>query len=137
MLSNAYCLAKFRIDTAENEPAKNLQQFANFPILLTVTRIARALPSPAGAPPRCTCSAPRPRWGTPEVPGRHRRRLRAEELGLRGAPEAAGGGARGDQEGHRDHLRRGQPWSNTSRRTPRRSSRRSTVTSRHGILLRF
>ena len=35
MLSNAYFLAKFRFDTAENEPAKNLQNFANFPILLT------------------------------------------------------------------------------------------------------
>ena len=32
MLSNAYFLAKFRFDTAENEPAKNLQ---NLPILLT------------------------------------------------------------------------------------------------------
>ena len=31
MLSNAYFLAKFRFDTAENEPAKNLQNFANFP----------------------------------------------------------------------------------------------------------
>ena len=32
MLSNAYyILAKFRFDTAENEPAKNLQKFANFP----------------------------------------------------------------------------------------------------------
>ena len=28
MLSNAYFLAKFRFDTAENEPAKNLQNFA-------------------------------------------------------------------------------------------------------------
>ena len=26
-----YFLAKFRFDTAENEPAKNLQKFANFP----------------------------------------------------------------------------------------------------------
>ena len=34
MLSNAYFLAKFRFDTAENEPAKNLQ---NLPILLTLT----------------------------------------------------------------------------------------------------
>ena len=32
MLPNAYFLAKFRFDTAENEPAKNLQNFANFPI---------------------------------------------------------------------------------------------------------
>ena len=31
MLSNAHLLAKFRFDTAENEPAKNLQNFANFP----------------------------------------------------------------------------------------------------------
>ena len=31
MLSNAYFLAKFRFDTAENESAKNLQNFANFP----------------------------------------------------------------------------------------------------------
>ena len=28
MLSNAYFLAKFRFDTAENEPAKNLQNFS-------------------------------------------------------------------------------------------------------------
>ena len=30
MLSNAYFLAKLRFDTAENEPAKNLQKFAEF-----------------------------------------------------------------------------------------------------------
>ena len=30
MLSNAYFLAKFRFDTAENEPAKNLQKIAKF-----------------------------------------------------------------------------------------------------------
>ena len=30
MLSNAYFLAKFRFDTAENEPAKDLQNFAKF-----------------------------------------------------------------------------------------------------------
>ena len=29
-LSNAYFLAKFRFDAAENEPAKNLQKFAKF-----------------------------------------------------------------------------------------------------------
>ena len=34
MLSNAYFLAKFRFDTAENEPAENLQTFANFCKLL-------------------------------------------------------------------------------------------------------
>ena len=32
MLSNAYLLAKFRFDTAENEPAKNLQKFANMQV---------------------------------------------------------------------------------------------------------
>ena len=36
MLSNAYFLAKIRFDTAENEPAKNLQ---NLPILLTPTQV--------------------------------------------------------------------------------------------------
>ena len=42
MLSNAYFLAKFRFDTAENEPAKNLQKFANFadPNPLTLTLAA-------------------------------------------------------------------------------------------------
>ena len=30
MLSNAYFLAKFRFGTAENEPAKNWQNFATF-----------------------------------------------------------------------------------------------------------
>ena len=30
MLANAYFLAKFRFDTAKNEPAKNFQKFANF-----------------------------------------------------------------------------------------------------------
>ena len=30
MLSNAYLLAKFRFDTAENEPAKKLQTFDTF-----------------------------------------------------------------------------------------------------------
>ena len=30
MLSNAYFIAKFRFDTAENEPAKNCKIFANF-----------------------------------------------------------------------------------------------------------
>ena len=36
-LSNAYLLAKFRFDTAENEPAKNLQNLLIFPISLTLT----------------------------------------------------------------------------------------------------
>ena len=32
MLSNAYFLAKFRFDTAENEPAKKLQDFSRLSI---------------------------------------------------------------------------------------------------------
>ena len=40
MLSNAYFLAKFRFDTAENEPAKNLK---NLLILLTLTPLTLTL----------------------------------------------------------------------------------------------
>ena len=43
MLSNAYFLAKFRFDTAEKEPAKNL---LILPILLTLT--LTLLPGPGG-----------------------------------------------------------------------------------------
>ena len=50
MLSNAYFLAKIRFDTAENEPAKNLQNFANFPdfanfhqVLVQLTKAAAEL----------------------------------------------------------------------------------------------
>ena len=35
MLSNAYFLAKFRFDTADNEPAKNLQNYARIEITIT------------------------------------------------------------------------------------------------------
>ena len=50
MLSNAYFLAKFRFDTAENEPAKNLQKFANFPNLANPKR-RYAGPGPAAYAP--------------------------------------------------------------------------------------
>ena len=44
MLSNSYFLAKFGFDTAENEPAKNLQNFANyFPNFAQVKMIAGQL----------------------------------------------------------------------------------------------
>ena len=56
MLSNAYFLAKFRFDTAENEPAKNLQNFANFP----------NFPNPCPDPPRGEDPPPVP---APERPG--------------------------------------------------------------------
>ena len=42
MLSNAYFLAKFRFDTAENEPAKNLQNFANFANFVNCTQLRSA-----------------------------------------------------------------------------------------------
>ena len=38
MLSNAYFVAKSRFDAAENEPAKNLQNYANFNIILSNLR---------------------------------------------------------------------------------------------------
>ena len=43
MLSNAYFLAKFRFDTAENEPAKNLQNFPKFANLESATTRDRLL----------------------------------------------------------------------------------------------
>ena len=43
MLSNAYFLAKFRFDTAENEPAKNLQNLQNFANLEFSIRVDVAL----------------------------------------------------------------------------------------------
>ena len=68
MLSNAYFLAKFRFDTAENEPAKNLQKFANFadpnPLTLQLEQRRQlgvaGLPAPGGPPLRIEL-APR-RW---------------------------------------------------------------------------
>ena len=79
MLSNAYFLAKFRFDTAENEPAKNLQNFAKFqnllilPISLTLTQVRR-----------------RPRGGL---------LLRAGARGGPGGAQRGGGGLRHDARG--------------------------------------
>ena len=61
MLSNAYFLAKFRFDTAENEPAKKCKilnfcnnyenvDFAHLPSLEVRRRAPRALPRRGGAP---------------------------------------------------------------------------------------
>ena len=47
MLSNAYFLAKFRFDTAENEPAKICKILLIFPILLTLTPNPYICVSPA------------------------------------------------------------------------------------------
>ena len=59
MLSNGYFLAKFRFDTADNEPAKNLlkiAKFANFadpnPLTLTLTSLRRKLRSVTTQRPR-------------------------------------------------------------------------------------
>ena len=81
MLSNAYFLAKFRFDTAENEPAKNLQKFAknlqfchfvNFanpnplPLSLTGAFLGRGAAEPgAGA----ALAGPRRREGAGAAPG--------------------------------------------------------------------
>ena len=50
MLSNACFLSKFRFDTAENEPAKNLPNLLIFPILLTLTLTPN--PNPQQPQPR-------------------------------------------------------------------------------------
>ena len=53
MLSNAYFLENFRFDTAENEPAKNLQKFARILlILLTLTPNPNPFQLSGGRAPR-------------------------------------------------------------------------------------
>ena len=83
MLSNAYFLAKFRFDTAENEPAKNLQKFAKkmliFPILLRSAAAGCRAPRERGA------SQPEPDPDDHEVvarQGQRRSLRRARELDL-------------------------------------------------------
>ena len=89
MLSNAYFLAKFRFDTAENEPAKNLQKFAS-------TGFLTSSPGPGDLHPH----DPRPRGaGERREPrgGRPHRDLRQQQLlqhpeRLRDADHGDGGG---------------------------------------------
>ena len=45
MLSNTYFVATFRFDTAENEPAKNLQNFAQIMQDLPILRISASVGS--------------------------------------------------------------------------------------------
>ena len=57
MLSNAYFLAKFRFDTAENEPAKILKKFTNFsnfakPNPLSLRPLAAGEPALGGGMPK-------------------------------------------------------------------------------------
>ena len=59
MLSNAYFLAKFRFDTAENEPAKNLQNFRK------MQEPPRAAASRRAAPPRARRSGAAPTRPSP------------------------------------------------------------------------
>ena len=49
MLSNAYFVANFRFDTAENEPTKNLQKIANFANFAKVRRARGAAAEAARA----------------------------------------------------------------------------------------
>ena len=76
MLSNAYFLAKFRFDTAENEPAKNLQKickvltkFANF---VNFASFALRASASGRAPPPAPVAG---RDGTTTVSTRRGRRL--------------------------------------------------------------
>ena len=55
MLSNAYFLARFRFDTAENEPAKNLQKIANFPNFADPAETAETPTRRAGGGRRRPC----------------------------------------------------------------------------------
>ena len=50
MLSNAYLLAKFRFDTAENDPAKNLQNFSKFAKFARILLIGPIYPGAQDAP---------------------------------------------------------------------------------------
>ena len=50
MLSNAHFLAKIRFDTVENEPAKNLQNFATFCKILLAIGALNGLYFLVGAP---------------------------------------------------------------------------------------
>ena len=75
MLSNAYFLAKFRFDTAKNEPAKNLQNLPMLPHLRR--RGARRRGDPREAPEGRGAHRPRPA----RVPRRELALLRRYPLG--------------------------------------------------------
>ena len=81
MLSNAYFLPKFRFDTAENEPAKNLQNFANFPNYRLAAEAA-GRNAPDGHPLRRQVRQALGAEVLPTAP--RRRRTDAEAMHLRG-----------------------------------------------------
>ena len=78
MLSNAYFLAKFRFDTAENEPTKNLQNFRKMHFRKMHFRKTAWSPRPHGTGPAATSApwtwasrgscSPCSRSGTPASP---------------------------------------------------------------------
>ena len=94
MLSNAYFLAKFRFDTAENEPAKNLQnlqKMQNLPILINFANFATQKPVQADrvgvAPARAEGQQREPHEGPRGERARHlertsRGRTRADRRGI-------------------------------------------------------
>ena len=88
MLSKAYFLAKFRFDTAENEPAKIYKILLIFPILLTLT------PHPSSPSPRGRGVQHRDAAGAGAG-----RRVRAGAAEPRGESAPTGGG--GDDDHHR------------------------------------
>ena len=63
MLSNAYFLAKFRFDTAENKPAKNLQNFRTMHFskmhFTLAVQVPRGAPHPGLRPERAAGPGPR------------------------------------------------------------------------------
>ena len=73
MLSNAYFLAKFRFDIAENEPAKNLQKFVKFANFADPKPGSKpgadmlAMPG-SGVPPPGSGVPPMPGSGVPPMP---------------------------------------------------------------------
>ena len=83
MLLNAYFLAKFRFDTAENEPAKNLQNLPNVTNFASASPPRRIHPDAGGRGPG------HPPRGPPRVllPGRRR-----EPRGVRARPVRPAGG---------------------------------------------
>ena len=85
MLSNAYFLAKFRFDTAENEPAKNLQNFAKIAKFAKFANFAD--PNPLTL--RLQAAPRRHGFGL--------RRLQKIFRGGRGQLPARGGAVEGDQ----------------------------------------
>ena len=84
MLSNAYFLAKFRFDTAENEPAKNLQSLKKSE--KTLILLDRRIRSGAPAHGRRAAAAPGHLGCVPEEGREEQRRHRADGHAHEGAP---------------------------------------------------